>query len=57
MVDKLTEVSPGVFLTPSRAAAEALYRDLVDGWVITTQNGIIDCVEEHLKAYREAVKE
>jgi hypothetical protein len=49
--DALIEVSPGVLLHKSRAAAEALFRDLVDGWVITSQNGIIDCIEKHLVVY------
>jgi hypothetical protein len=31
-----------------------LFRDLTDGWVITSQNGLIDCIEEHIKA---AIKE
>jgi hypothetical protein len=54
----MIEVSPGVFMTDSRAAAEALYRDLTDGWIITSQNGLIDCIEEHLKqACAEALKD
>lgn len=55
MRDKLIEASPGVFLTDTRAAAEALFRDLTDGWIITTQNGLIDCIEEHLKAYNSSL--
>jgi len=38
-------------MTPLRDAAEHLFRDLTDTWVITTQNGIIDCIEEHIRAY------
>jgi len=52
--DELVEISPGVCLTPLRAAAEALFRDLTATWVITSQNGIIDCIEEHLKIWGEA---
>jgi transcription termination factor NusB len=52
--NKNIEVSPGTWMTPSRAAAEALFRDLTDGWVITSQNGLIDCIEEHLKAWSDA---
>ena len=52
--DELIEVSPGVWLTPLRVAAEALFMDLTAAWVIKTQNGIIDCIEEHLKIWGEA---
>jgi hypothetical protein len=37
-------------MTPLRDAAEHLFRDLTNGWVITSQNGLIDCIEEHLRA-------
>jgi len=47
---ELREVSPGVYMTNIRDAAEALFRDLTNGWVITTQNGLIDCIEEHMTA-------
>jgi hypothetical protein len=54
----LIEVSPGVWMTETRHAAECLFRDLTDGWVITSQNGLIDCIEEHIKAAIEvALKE
>ena len=48
--EEIAQVSPGVFLYPLRAAAEALFRDLTNGWVITSQNGLIDCIEEHMRA-------
>jgi len=53
MTDQLCEVSPGVFLTDTRAAAVALFRDLADGWAITSQNGLIDCIEDHIKAIED----
>lgn len=52
---EIQEVSPGTYLPPIRAAAEAMFRDLTNGWVITSQNGIIDCIEEHMKAYNSSI--
>lgn len=54
-VENLIEVSPGVWLTSIRAASEALFKDLTNGWVITTQTGLIDCIEEHMKAYTSSI--
>jgi hypothetical protein len=53
---KLGEVSTGTYVTERRASAEALFRDLTDGWIITAQNGLIDCIEAHLSARDERIR-
>ncbi len=53
--EQIVEVSPGVWLTPLRHAAECLWRDLplkgeAPNKTFRSSSESIDCIEEHMKA-------